>query len=311
MLQAYRDAAALNTAIELELFTRIAHGTDTASKIAAELDLPIRGIRALCNYLAVTGLIVKDGEDLQLTDESSTFLVNSSPACLTNAAPALYATPLLRGYERLTDLVCGRATAESVNIPGWFSLARGVTDRTAATRAFADAMLLPAGPSKILDVGAGEGEFGIGVASRYPEAVMVAADRPAALKLAQRNADEARLGTRYQNIPGDLLSMSFGQEYDAAIVAHRLYQLDPPAVDLLMKRIRDALKKTGQLYILEFLSEELPEYAGATLSMLAATRRGGPYTIAEVKQKLVSSGYGHIESRPLPEAHATLVTARF
>ena len=54
-LQAYRDAAVLNTAIELELFTRIAHGADTAHRIASELEVPERGIRLLCDSLGRRG----------------------------------------------------------------------------------------------------------------------------------------------------------------------------------------------------------------------------------------------------------------
>ncbi len=69
-LQAYRDAAALNTAIELDLFTRIAHGADTAATIAGEIGVPVRGIRLLCDYLASAGMLEKEDEQLKLTGDA-------------------------------------------------------------------------------------------------------------------------------------------------------------------------------------------------------------------------------------------------
>lgn len=310
-LQAYRDAAALNTAIELELFTRIAHGTDTVNRIASELSVPARGIRLLCDFLVGAGLIIKDDEELKLAPDVAIFLDRRSPSYLGGAAGKLYSTPLLRGFERLTEYIRGQEPGEhAIVAPDCLDIARGLTDPAAAARAFADLLVLPGGPLKILDAGAGDGIYGIAIAARYPEAIIVAADRPAALKTAHENAARAKLGTRYQNIPGDLLAMPFGRNFNAALCACGLYQLDPPQIDLLMKRIRDALKKNGQLMILEFLAEDQPEYAGFGLTMLTATRRGGAYTMAEIKDKLRLAGFVFLGSQPLPAAHATLITAR-
>src|SRR5690349_5295044 len=102
-LQAYRDAATLNTAIELDLFTRIAHGADTPGKIAAELRVPVRGIRLLCECLAGIGLIEKEDEQLKLSDDAALFLDQKSPAYLGSTLGVLHSASLLHAYERLTD----------------------------------------------------------------------------------------------------------------------------------------------------------------------------------------------------------------
>ena len=108
-LQAYRDAAVLNTAIELQLFTRIAHGGDTVNRIAAELGVSARKIKLLCDYLAGAGLIINDGEGLQLAPDAAMFLDQRSPSYLGDAACKLYSTPLLRGFERLTVRLQGQS----------------------------------------------------------------------------------------------------------------------------------------------------------------------------------------------------------
>ena len=309
-LQAYRDAAALDTAIQLELFTRIAHGADTPGKIATELAVPVRGIRVLCNYLAAAGLLVKDGEQLQLAEDSAIYLDKVSPSYIGHAAGVLYSGPMRRWFDRLSEFVRGETRPQSSAADDWFDLARGMTDRTAAGRAFAEALALPSGPIKILHAAAGDGMYGIAAASRYPQAVVVAVDRPPALKVAHQNAVRAKLGTRYQNVPGDLFSQSFGSGFDAAMVVEQLYLLEPAEIELSMKRVRDALKKTGQLFILELLTDDSPEYADFALTLLTATRHGGAYSLAEVKQMLRLSGFSSMESQPLPAARATLVTAR-
>jgi len=53
-------------------------------------------------------------------------------------------------------------------------------------------------PLKILEIGARDGAFGIALGLRFPNSVVVALDSQDALKTAQRNADAAKLGTRYQ-----------------------------------------------------------------------------------------------------------------
>ena len=319
-LQAYRDAAALHTAIELDLFTRIAHSANTVSGLAAELGIPARGLGVLCDYLAGAGLLDKNDDELRLAEDAAMFLDQLSPGFLGGAAGVLYCAPLLCGFERLTAAVRAGAAPDAggttgAGRPPWFDLARGVTDPTGATQAFAEALVFPEGQKmKILDLGAGDGAFGIALAQKYPEAIVVALDSPEALEVAQRQAAAANLGTRYQNIPGDPLIAPLGSEYDLVLIAGNLYRFDAAQITSLLMRIHYALKKTGQLAILEFLIEEgaefRREYAGFRLNMLAATARGDAYCWPDLKGMLESAGFKPAASQSLPAARLTLVTAR-
>jgi len=318
-LQAYRDSAALNTAIQLDLFTRIAHGADTVGRIAAELGIPVRGVRLLCEYLTVAGLLEKEDEQLKLTEDVARFLDKKSPAYLGDTAQVLRSPQLLQGFERLTESVrAGKAARPDeprpTTRPEWIEMARGVADEAEAARAFAAMIEFPMGqPLKILDVGAFDGAYGIALALRYPEAVVVALDCPQALAMAQQNADAARLGTRYQNIPGDPLVSPLGKHYDAALLAGALNQFDEAQITSLFMRIHYALKKNARLVLLEHLSSDSPEFlrdfAGFHLNVLAATPRGGVYGLDDLKGILASSGFKFVDARPVPLARATLVTA--
>jgi len=308
----------LHAAIELDLFTRIAHGADTASKLAAEMEVPLNGIRLLCEFLTDAGLLDQADEQLKLTEDAAAFLVRDSPFFLADAGRVLTSVPLLRNFEKLPETVrAGRAVVSGESAiactPDWFSAARAVTDLEKASQAFADKIEFPGPPAlKILDVGVLDGAFGIALGRRYPESVIVALDHPAALERAQQNADAAGLGTRYQNIAGDPLLVPLGLEYDAAVVAGSLHRFDSTQINSLFMRLHFALKKTGQFILLEPLLGEgaAPVDSGFRLNVLAATARGDLYSLADVKKMLEATGFQVAGVEPLPAACATLVKAR-
>src|SRR5438874_970933 len=88
-LNAYQRTAALIGAIELGLFTAIAEGASTAADLASEVKANARGIRILCDFLVVCGLLTKQANRYALTPDSATFLDRRSPAYLGSAVTFL------------------------------------------------------------------------------------------------------------------------------------------------------------------------------------------------------------------------------
>jgi len=85
-LFAYQRSAALNSAIELDLFTAIDAGDKTSAAIAARCGASDRGVRILCDYLATIGLVAKSDGLYHLPPESAAFLSKQSPAYLGTTA---------------------------------------------------------------------------------------------------------------------------------------------------------------------------------------------------------------------------------
>ena len=79
-LNAYQRTAALKTAIELDVFSAIHEGAQTAPAIADRVGASVRGTRILCDFLALLGLITKTGDQYALTPDTAVFLVRQSPA---------------------------------------------------------------------------------------------------------------------------------------------------------------------------------------------------------------------------------------
>ena len=82
-LNAHEQTAALLTAIELDIFTAIGGGANTAAAIAAKTGAAQKGARVLCDFMTVHGFLTKDHEGkYALTQESALFLDRKSPACV-------------------------------------------------------------------------------------------------------------------------------------------------------------------------------------------------------------------------------------
>src|SRR5207245_11241663 len=81
---AFQETEALKAAIELDVFTAIADGANTAASLAAKTGTSSRGVRILCDYRTIKEFLTKKGVQYSLTQDSAIFLNRHSPACLAS-----------------------------------------------------------------------------------------------------------------------------------------------------------------------------------------------------------------------------------
>src|SRR5829696_2314334 len=79
-INAYQRSAALKGAIDIELFTAVAGGSDTVPALAKRVGAAERGVRILADYLVILGFLTKAGERYALTPDAAVFLDKRSPA---------------------------------------------------------------------------------------------------------------------------------------------------------------------------------------------------------------------------------------
>src|ERR1700756_4052017 len=104
-LNAFQQSAALKAGIDLDLFTLIGQGASTPALLAEKTKASERGLRILCDYLTIQGLLQKDGGKYALTQESAIFLDRRSPACLASMAKFLLNPMSQRHFGALTEAV--------------------------------------------------------------------------------------------------------------------------------------------------------------------------------------------------------------
>lgn len=320
-MQSYQRTAALRAALELDLFTAIGDGAQSAADIAAACKASVRGARILCDFLTILGLLAKTGDAYQLTPDSSVFLTKRSPAYLGGVIEFLSAPAIVHSFDKLTDTVrTGSVTASESTVADenavWETFARAMMPMMMPpAQAIAGILdVASSGAMRVLDIAAGHGIFGIVVAQQNPRAEVVAVDWKGVLTAATDNAAKMGVGARHQTLPGDAFKVDFGGGFDLALVTNFLHHFDVPTNTTLLAKIAAALSPGGRVAILEFVPNDdrvsPPMAASFAMQMLANTPAGDAYTFSQLKGMLESAGFSAVTAHPLQGPETLVVGQR-
>jgi ubiquinone/menaquinone biosynthesis C-methylase UbiE len=302
-MNAHQRTQALGAAIELDLFTAIGEGAATAETLSQRLGAAERGIRILCDYLVVVGLLMKSDGRYALAPDAAVFLDRRSPAYMGTAARFLMSEGLKEAFRDVAGtvrnggtLLDGQGTVEPNN-PLWVEFARGMAT---LARPAAEFMAELAGEAeKVLDIAAGHGLFGIHVAKKSPSAEIHAVDWPAVLEVARENAESAGVSTRLNFLPGSAFEVDFGSGYDIALLTNFFHHFDKPTCVGLMKKVHRSLGPGGRALTLEFVPNDdrvTPPQPGAfAFIMLNTTPSGDAYTFTEYREMFREAGFTRSE----------------
>jgi ubiquinone/menaquinone biosynthesis C-methylase UbiE len=311
LMNAFQQTAALKSGIELDVFTAIGAGTNTPALLAAKISASERGLRILCDYLTIMGLITKENGRYALTEESALFLDRRSPASLTAVTGFLGSTWHKKNIEALTDAVRkgGTAGVQGDNSKPqdevWVAFARSMAPLTVPAANFIAELIGAAEgqPCSVLDIAAGHGNYGITIARKNPHAQIVAVDWPSVLAVAQENAQTAGVSSRYTTRPGSAFETDLGSGYDFVLLTNIFHHFDIPTCETLMRRVYAALKPGGQAVTLEFVPNEdrvtPPAAAAFSLNMLVGTDAGDAYTFSEYEQMFAKAGFAKTALHPV------------
>jgi hypothetical protein len=261
MFNAYQQTDALRTAVELELFTAIASGVVTADALAAHVHVPARGVRILCDFLVVHGLLSKQDSQYALTPVAAAFLDKKSPAYMGSIAQFVASDTIRDAFRGLTGAVrrggtiLGDQGTMAPNHPVWVDFARAMTPMMMPpAQAIAGVMAADGGPVReVLDIAAGHGIFGVTVAQRFPEARVTAVDWEAVLEVAKENAVRAGVSDRLRTLPGSAFDVDLGSGYDVVLVTNFYHHFDLETCRTLARRFHASLAEGGRMITLEMI----------------------------------------------------------
>ena len=147
-LTAHQRTAALLAAIEIGLYRAIGEGVHDATTLAARCNASERGIRILCDYLVVIGLLGKADGKFVHTPTTAMFLDPASPTSLAPMARFLGGPALQEPFRQLTEIVRtgrtvlhGQGTVEPEN-PVWVEFAHSMAPMMAPMAAPLAAVVL-------------------------------------------------------------------------------------------------------------------------------------------------------------------------
>ena len=322
LLTGYQQTAALKAAVDLDVFTAIGEGTNTLPALAKRCAASERGMRILCDHLAVIGLLTRSGDRFGLAPTAAAFLDRRSPAFVGSATTFIASPYVTEGFDHLTEAVQRGGTAHPTagslepEHPMWIEFARAMAPLASMTGTLLANMLgaESAGPSKVLDIAAGHGMFGIALARANPQAEVTGLDWANVLAVARENAAAAGVAARYHTIPGSAFEVDWGSGYDLVLLPNFLHHFDVAGCEHILRRAHAALRPGGRVVIPEFVPDDDRSgpvgAVGFALVMLAGTPGGDAYTFGEYAGMLTRTGFKDVTLHELVPSPQRVVIAQ-
>jgi ubiquinone/menaquinone biosynthesis C-methylase UbiE len=314
----YQKTAALIAAVKLDLFSVIGADTMSLDTLAATTGAAIRGLRILCDYLTVIGLLKKSDSSYALTQISKTFLDEAAPFAMGKIVDFVAAPEIIDLF--LNDPVSyvrhggskGLANI-SPDHPVWVRFAKAAVPfaATTAKRVAAHVASLSDPPYTVLDIAAGHGLFGIEVAKVLPEALITAVDWAQVLAVTRDNAEAAGVVDRFRMIAGNALDMDWGNDFDLVLLPNFLHHFDVATCITLLRKVKDSLTPGGLALGVDLVPNEdrvsPPTPAMFAFWMLATTPAGDAYTARELDEMAREAGFRGATTRRLAPTPQSLI----
>ena len=315
-VRSFMKSRIILTGVELDLFTRIGRGLDTAAALAGKGGLNLRAVSRLLDALVTYALLEKDDNRYRLT-ETGRFLASDHPR--TVLPMALHMNELWQTWSRLTAAVRLGENPERVPVAEKddgamkaFIGAMHVVGR-GLSRQIATSLDLSA-YRRLLDVGGASGTYTIAFLEKYPQLTAVIFDLKQVVGMAREPLAEAGMSARVSLVSGDFYVDPLPRGCDLALLSAIIHQNSPRQNLVLFANIFNALEPGGMLIIRDHIMEadrtRPPAGAIFALNMLVGTAGGDTYTFEEVSQGLDAAGFTDIRLIRRGEKMDGLVTAR-
>jgi ubiquinone/menaquinone biosynthesis C-methylase UbiE len=301
MAYGFMASKALFAALELDLFTDLAHGPLTCAELSARSGVPPNRLQTLLHAVTGLGLTVLDDGAYSNAPAAHRWLVRGAPEAYGDYFRLQVARQI---YPALVDLDAGIA-----GTGGAFDTLADLLSDGDAARTFTGAQhvasLRPAralagrlpvrNARQLLDVGGGSGAFTIALLERNPLLRAALIDLPAVVDVAREHLVEAAVTDRVDLRAGDALGCSWPGDQDVVLMSYLLSALGRAQVDTVLQRAWAALRPGGLLVLHDFMLEDSgpgPAFAALWfLHYLAYQPDGDSFSAADLRERLREHGF--------------------
>jgi predicted nicotinamide N-methyase len=315
---AYQKTAALIAAVKLNIFTVIGEEMVSVDDLVSRTGASRRGLRILCDYLTVIGLLKKQNSHYLVTPVARVFLDESSPFASGKIVDFVAAPEMIDLLFRdPASYVQNGGSTGLANVapdhPVWVRYAKSMVPFAAPTAKLVAAHVatLSDPPYTVLDIAAGHGLYGIEVAKALPDALITAVDWAPVLAVTKANAEAAGVADRFRMVAGNAMELDWGCAFDLILLPNFLHQLDFESCTLLLRKVKSNLAAGGQALGVEFVPNEdrvsPPIPAMFAFWMLATTPNGDAYTTRELEEMARNAGFRGATTWPLARTPQSLI----
>jgi hypothetical protein len=307
--QAYWESAALMAAVELEVFTAIAHGHDTVAAVAGTVGISERNAERLLTALTAMTLLERqgerDGERFANAPDVQRFLVKDGERY---AGPwILFTKPRWEAFGKLSEHLrrreerrLGQYTDFTVEDARRYHAAT-YSIGTGAARLFSRSVDL-AGRTLMLDLGGGSGAYSIVATTTFPGLKAIVLDLPPVAVVAREYIAANGAADRVSALAGDFTTSDFPQGVDVVVMASNLPQYEPALIRLVVGKAFAALVPGGEMHLIgETLHDDRRGPLSAALWGLNEAIQGSTglaHTEDEVKGYLQGAGFTDVTAHP-------------
>ena len=318
---AFWGSKALLSAVELDLFTTLAHGPLTGETLTAKLELQPRGTIDWLDALVSLGMLNRSGDEYANTPATELYLDRAKPTYLGGMLE-MANTRLYPFWGSLTEgLRTGRPQNEAKTGGDFFA---ALYRDQARLRQFFHAMTgLSMGAATaiadkfpwhryhtVIDIGAAEGCVPAQLALRHPHLTGGGLDLPAAGPAFDDYVASHGLAGRLRFYPGDFFTDPLPPA-DVFIMGHILHDWSLDEKITLLRKAHQALPDGGALIVYDAIIDD-----GRTsntfgllmsLNMLIETQAGFDYTAADCRSWMTSTGFRSSYTEPLTGPDSMIV----
>lgn len=315
-VRAFMKSRILLTGVELDLFTQIHRGVNTAGALAEKNSLDTRAVTRLLDAVAAFGMLSKDTDRYELTPEGS-FLSADHPE--SPLPMILHMNKLWDTWSRLTEIVIHGKNPDKIPITqkdektvNAFIGAMHVIGKR-LSKQIAEELDL-SHYKKLLDIGGASGTYTISFLKKNPKMTAVIFDLKQVIPMAEKRLQNSGIIDRVEFITGDFYTDALPFGCDLALLSAIIHQNSPAQNLALFRKIHQAIVPGGTLMIRDHIMDEnrtLPaDGAVFALNMLVSTQSGDTYTFQEVKKNLDLAGFTEIIQIKHGDKMDCIVTAR-
>jgi hypothetical protein len=302
--RAFIESAALQAAIELELFTAVAAGHDTPAAFALHAGITELNADRLMTMCSACGLLNWQEGRYRNSDDVGRFLVKGEPRY---AAAWLGFTS--RDWTRWGELASHLRNDSTVRPLGDYEgmtvkQARRYHEATSsigfgAGRRFAREVDL-AGRKKMMDLGGGSGAYSIVAVQEFVGLCAVVFDLPPVAVVAGEYIANHGVADKVSAQPGDFTQDPLPDDCDVAVMASNLPQYGRDVIQRVVSRAHDALLPGGEMHLIgEMLDDDRAGPTDAAIWGLfeaLANSTGTTHTRSDCVGYFVEAGFEEVSA---------------
>jgi precorrin-6B methylase 2 len=311
---AFWPAKTLLSAIEMGLFTELAHGPESFDSLSGRMGLHPRSARDFLDALVALGFLERSGDRYSNTPETSLFLDRKKPSyvggILEMANHRLYPfwghlTEALRTGQPQNEIKSGgpglfeTLYAEPARLAEFLAAMTGLSHgaNLAIARQFPWTDY-----STFVDVGTAQGDLAAQIALANPHLRGTGFDLPEVAPIFEEYVAAVGVADRLVFAPGSFFEQEFPKA-DVVLMGHILHDWDLPTKQMLIGKAFDAVPEGGALVVYEsIIDDDRSKNAFGlmmSLNMLIETPGGFDYTGADCAGWMTAAGFSETRVEPL------------